>query len=91
MLIVPPGAPPCSAENEFLLTWNSWMASWLIEDRTLPELYRLSNPSIMSVLPRPFPPPMPSPDVGVGVMRRSIALAMWLVFTTPGVNSARSR
>ena len=38
MLIVPPGAPPCSVENEFLLTWNSWMAFWLMEDRTLPEL-----------------------------------------------------
>ena len=76
MLTVPPGAPPCSLENVLRLTWNSWTASWLIDERTLPELYRLSKPSIMKVLVRPLAPPTPNPDVGVGGMRRSVALAM---------------
>ena len=75
MLTVPPGAPPCSVENEFLLTWNSWTDSWLMAERTLPVLRTLATPSIMKVLPRPFVPPMPRPEVGVGTIRRSVALA----------------
>ena len=76
MLTAPPGAPPCSGEKEFRLTWNSRTVSWLIAERTAPELYVLSNPSIMNVLPRPLVPPIPKPDCGVGAMRRSVASAV---------------